>query len=106
MNLDDTHLFLISWANWNNSEYELLGYSSPQYQADYEAGYKPPSRITYPESDYEYANGVVRRLGVQDRTIIKGIYLDNAKNHIEKQYSLWQRDGALRRFQVEFEDKE
>ncbi len=103
MNLDHTHVFLVAWGNWNNSEYSLLGYASPQYAVDYEAGYRPPPRIAFPESDYERANSAVRRLDATDRAIIHGIYIDDAKAYIEEAFSEDQRLGALRHFHEEFQ---
>ena len=103
MNLTDAHSFLVAWGNWTNAEYSLLGYKSPQYQSDYEAGYKAESRMTYPESDYYGANAAIGKLCAQDRSIIKGIYLDGAKHYIERVYSQFDRDAALRHFLNEYE---
>ena len=106
MNLTDAHSFLVAWGNWTNAEYSLLGYKSPQYQSDYEAGYKAESRMTYPESDYYGANAAIGKLCAQDRSIIKGLYLDGRKSYFEKTFTKEQRDDALKHFLNEYQMRE
>lgn len=103
MNLQDFHLFLVQWGAWNQAELSKLGYSSPQYNTDYEAGYKPASRIDYPESDFDHASTRLKFVDPLSRAIIKGIYIDDAAGYIKKKYNQDEIDKALRAFLSEYE---
>lgn len=103
MNLNDFHLFCIQWGARNQAELEKLGYSAPQYNSDYEAGYKPPSKLTYPDSDFDRADTRLKFVDAESRAIIKGLYIDGIASYIKKKYNQEDIDRALRRFLSEFE---
>ena len=103
MNLTDAHSFLVAWGNWVLAEYAKLSYSAPQYNSEYEAGYRHSPANHYLESDYEQADKSIKRLSAQDRAIIKGLYLDGRKSYFEKTFTKEQRDDALKHFLNEYQ---
>lgn len=106
MNLTHAEQLLSAWGKWVNAEYEKLSYSAPQYNSDYEAGYRHEPSPAYPESSLDMVNVAIKRLCAQDRAILKGIYLDGIRIYIEKAYSQIDRESALRHFLNEYEARE
>lgn len=101
MNLNDIHSFLIQWGNWNNEEFQLLGYS--HVELDHKQEYPGESRLSYSESAFDAANTILLEMDKTDRWIIQGIYIDQIPQVINGRYNKQEIENALSNFRDLFQ---